>query len=278
MIVFGKTNSSLMIKDLSSALTVRVWSLLLPTVIGLSLLMGAPCAQAQVLVNYSFESLVSGALIGQDGWAAGGTVSPVIANGPAGSVDTTKVAANATSAGTAVAKKTFFAANTLSTSSVVTLQFDVSRAAGGSNINGFGIGSSSVMATYFGITGSTFIIRDEAYGTTFSATNLTANIGDWYTVQSVWDLSTGTGSLFVKNLTAGQTSFTQLTFGAQSTVTLGLTTAVNTWTTGYVRLADSSSSAGYIDNLSAVTVPEPATVSLLLGVGLFVILLRRKSH
>jgi len=277
MITFGKTHPSLMIKDLSSALTIRVWPPLLPAVIGLLVLASAP-SQAQVLVNYTFESLTNGALVGQDGWTAGGTTSPVIANGPVGSVDTTKVAANATTTGVAVAKKTFFGAGSLSSSSIVTLQVDVSRAPGGSNISGFGIGSSSGMSAYFGIAGNTFIIRNEAYGATFNATNLTANIGDWYTVQSVWDLSTGTGSLFVKNLTAGQTSFTQLTFGAQSTVTLGLTTAVDTWTTAYVRLAESGASASYLDNISAVAVPEPATISLLLGLGFFVILLRRKNH
>lgn len=228
----------------------------------------------QTLIDYNFNSLSNGALVGQDSWALGaGAVSPTVAT--AGG---SQVAANSASTGTSLAKKTFFSAGDVSTSETVTLTFDAARTStGGTNISVFGIGSTSTTSAYFGMISNTFLIRGENFGTTYTATNLTADLGDVFTIQSVWDLSTGTATLYAKNITDGATEFTQLIFtGGVTSVSLGLSTDVSTWTTGYIRTAQSGSSAGYLDNLSAVAVPEPGILGLLLGTGLAFLLARRK--
>lgn len=232
-------------------------------------------SRAQTLVTYNFEGLSNGALVGQDGWALGttGFVSPTVAT--AGG---SQVAANSTSTGTSLAKKAFFTAGEVSSSETVTLSFDAARTGtGGTNMNAFGIGSSSATSAYFGMVSNNFIIRGESFGTTYTATNLTADLGDVYTIRSVWNLSTGMATLYAKNITDGATEFTQLTFaGGVTSVSLGITSDVSTWTTAYIRTAPSDASAGYLDNLSAVAVPEPGVSGLLLGAGLAWVLARRK--
>lgn len=232
-------------------------------------------SHGQTLINYNFNGLANGDLVGQDGWVLGaaGNISPTVA-----SAGGSAAAGNATTTGTVIAKKSFFAAGDVTSSETVTLTFDAVRtAAGGSNFSVFGIGSSSTTSAYFGLAANSFIIRGEGFGTTYTATNLNADVGDWFTIQSVWNLSTGTATLFAKNITDGATDFTQLTFaGGASSVSLGIATDVSTWTTGYIRTAQLGSSAGYLDNLSAVSVPEPGVSGLLLGAGLAFVLARRK--
>jgi hypothetical protein len=241
---------------------------------GISVLTSA-ASFGQTLIDYNFNSLSNGVLVGQDSWALGsaGFVSPAVAT-----VGGSQVAANSASTGTSIAKKTFFAAGDVSSSETVTLAFDAARTAvGGTNTSVFGIGSSSATSAYFGMISNNFIIRGENFGTTYTATNLTADVGDVFTIQSVWNLSTGMATLYAKNITDGATEFTQLIFtGGVTSVSLGITTDVSTWTTGYVRTAQSGASAGYLDNLSAVAVPEPGVSGLLLGGGLAFLLARRK--
>jgi hypothetical protein len=234
-------------------------------------------SHGQTLIDYTFEGLTNGALVGQDGWALGGVgnISPTVA-----ALGGSQVAGNATTTGAVIAKKSFFTAGDLSSSETVTLEFDAVRTApGGSNLSVFGIGSSSVTSAYFGLASNQFIIRGENFGTTYAVTNLTADVGDVFTIQSVWNLSTGMATLYAKNITDGATEFTQLTFaGGVTSVSLGISTNVGTWTTGYIRTAQSGASAGYLDNLSAVAVPEPAVSGLLAGASLaFVLAGRRRS-
>jgi len=237
--------------------------------------MAPSTSHGQTLINYNFEGLSNGALVGQDGWVLGGVgnVSPTVAT-----YASSQVAGNAASTGTVIAKKTFFTAGDLSSSETVTLEFNVVRTApGGTNFGVFGIGSASTTSAYFGLASNQFIIRGEGFGTTYVATNLTADVGDLFTLQSVWNLSTGMATLYAKNITDGATEFTQLTFtGGVTSVSLGLSTNVSTWTTGYIRTAQSGSSAGYLDNLSAVAIPEPGVSSLLLGTSLGFLFARRR--
>lgn len=252
-----------------------------PALVLAASLLSLAAAPAQTLINYNFNSLSTGALVGQDGWAVAtqGYVSPSIANGPVGSVDTTLVAGNSASTGTSMAKKSFFSSGTLSSASTVTLEFDAARTTtGGTNLSTYGIGSSSTISAYFGLISNNFVLRGENFGTAYTATNVTANVGDWFTIRSVWDLSTGMATMYVKNLTAGATSYTQIIFtGGVTSVSLGLTSNVSTWTSGYIRTAQSGSSTGFLDNLSAVAVPEPGT-TLLIGGGLLALFVfRRRS-
>jgi len=232
-------------------------------------------SHGQTLIDYTFDGLSTGALVGQDGWALGGVgnISPTVAAFGGG-----QAAGNATTTGAVIAKKSFFTAGEISSTETVTLEFDAVRTApGGSNMSVYGIGSSAVTSAYFGLASNQFIIRGENFGTTYVATNLTADVGDVFTIQSVWDLSTGMATLYAKNLTDGATEFTQLTFsGGVTSVSLGISTNVSTWTTGYIRTAQSGSSAGFLDNLSAVAVPEPGVSGLMLGAGLAFVVAGRK--
>lgn len=245
--------------------------------------------KAQTLVNTNFDSLTDGDIAGQGGWVAlSGAKTATILSGPAGSLDTSKtVGRNLTGGDTtpALIKNTgLFSSGSLSSSSIVTLTFDV-YAAGANSISFYGIGAASYTggpSAQFGVFNGAWTIRGENSGSITNAVNssgtaLSITTGSWYRVQSVWDLSANSGAgsatLSILNLTAGETDYTTLYFNAaqtQSTVSLGIASAASTWTSAYIRAGQNSGNGlAYLDNLSAVAIPEPAISGLvLLGMGL----------
>lgn len=239
--------------------------------------------RATPLVSYNFDSLTAGDLGGQDGWATVATrsSSSVIA-GPAGSLNTSEALSNGALSGVTpvINSKSFFAAGTVTSGSILTMSIDVYAGAANS-IEYFGIGLSGYSgnpSAQFGVFNGIFSIRGESNGTIYNAVNssgaaISITTGSWYRLQSVWDLSTGTATLSYLNLTAGETAYTSLYFDAAQTtssVSLGITSTVANWTTGYVRMGNSSGNGiGYLDNISVV--PEPTAFSfMLLGLCLVV--------
>ena len=243
--------------------------------------LATPEARAQTaILSYDFNSLTTGALSGQGVWS---TLSlqqtPNVVAGPSGSVDTTQVIGVGASASPEV-QAALFSSGSLTSSSVVTLTFDL-YVGNSSASELFGIGSSTVTGASFGIWAGAFAIRGQGYSSLVNAVNsagtaIQATLNHWYTVQSVWNLATNTGTLSILDLTAGATVFTTLYFDAGQSVTtasLGLTNLATTnnpsnWTNVYLRTAYGGST-GYLDNLSVsvASVPEPRTWGLLfLGV------------
>lgn len=249
-------------------------------------------SDAAPLVDYNFNSLTAGPLNTQDGWSTLNTrISPTVAIGPGGSPSNTSLMlTNATTAGDAMTRKVFFTAGSVNNLSTITLTADF-YAGGNGSVEVFGVGAPSyntVPSAQFGIFGGNFWLRGEANGaiaTPLTSGNaaIAATLGQWYQIQSVWNLSAnngaGSATFAIKNLTAGETAFTSLYFDAaqtQTTASLGIATNPNTWTSGYVRMGGSAIGVGYIDNLNVV--PEPST-AILLGLGLAGLLVpkRRRS-
>lgn len=239
------------------------------------------------LVSYNFDSLSTGALAGQDNWAVtSGAISPLISanNATSSYSDLTNVADRSSAAtGTPLVRNSsLFSAGSLNSSGLLTLSMNVYVGGAGST-SFFGIGGPSYaggggMSASFGILNGLLSVRQEgnatANGTVFNAktsSNGTISLATgWYTLQSVWDLSTGTATLAYKNLTVGDTSFTTVYFDAAQTQTteslVNGTFNPATWNSVYLRtgITATGSGVGFVDNLSVLVspVPEPATVAL----------------
>ena len=267
------------------------------------LLAGTAPSFATVLVNYNFESLSTGSpLVGQDGWtqaATGGPgISPSVAASPntANYVGSNAASTSASSSGVSMAYNIEFTAGAVTTSSIVRMEFDVYRPSG-SPVAFLGIGQSSatVVPPYFGISGNQFQVRAHNFGTLTAVSGANFNAGEWYRVAAEWNLSTGLGTMYAKNLTdplatGWQTNTTdagggwrQLYFGASltnPTFALGIPGSgpgsVANWDSAFIRTSPSGVTS-YIDNITVTVVPEPGT-SLLFGLAatsLFVFRRRR---
>lgn len=257
------------------------------SLIALSAFLASP-ASGQTLINYNFNSLTPGALNGQDGWSASeGANGAQVATTPtnAGGGGTLGLTNGLINAGMS-AWKSFFTAGSVTSSSIVTLTFDAIQDSA-PTIAQFGI-STGGQYPNFGIWNGTMAIRSDA-GTFIAKTPGgfdVAPINDhWYSFKSVWDLNTQLATLAYKDLTNGDTGYTQLYFNAgqtQSTVSLGAITP-STWTHAYVRVGKTGVDGvgygtGYLDNLSVVVVPEPHVVGLAaLGLGSVLLRCRRRS-
>lgn len=259
------------------------------SLIALSAFLASP-ASGQTLINYNFNSRSAGALNGQDGWTASeGANGAQVAATPvnAGGGGTLGLTNGLTDAGMS-ATKSFFPANSITSTSIVTLTFDAIQVSSptvaqfglstGGSFPNFGIWNGTMAIRVNGDSGQTFIAK------TPQGFDIAPINNHWYSFQSVWDFNTGLATLAYKDLTAGDTNYTQLYFNAaqtQSTVSLG-TINPSTWTTAYVRVGKTGTSGigygtGYLDNLSVVVVPEPHTVGLA-AIGLGALLLRSRNR
>ncbi|MBE2204915.1 MAG: PEP-CTERM sorting domain-containing protein [Chthoniobacterales bacterium] len=241
----------------------------------------SPQAKGVTLINYNFNSLTTGTSIhGQDSWVSvSGSFNtpPQVATTPvnAGGGGTTGLTNGLEDKGSS-ARKNFFTAGTLTTSQTLTLTFDAIQVTN-QTIAQFGLGDGTAN---FGIWNGTMAIRSSA-NTFIAKTNAGWDVAPinnhWYSFQSVWNLSTNMASLYYKDLTNGDTSYTQLFFDQAQTVSQVSLGSFNpaTVTDAWVRVGKTGAGGvgpgtGYLDNLSLVAVPEPHTLALgLLGLGTF---------
>jgi hypothetical protein len=162
----------------------------------------------------------------------------------------------------------------------------------GSNVQGlkFGaVGSGGFMIPLFGInqtastTAANFFVSTSYTGSAPAVSTATFATNHWYELQLTIDQSTGantpTLSLFVRDVTAGDTSFSAVE-GLQSIVmTMTSSTKASTWTDWAIQ----GSNRQNVDNLylsDISTIPEASTTSFITLAGACIVLLRlrRKSR
>jgi len=268
------------------------------------------------VVTYDFEGLTAGALAvngtvggvgNQDRWYTyASQPSTVVATGTG--IDTTKVATNVTFSTSSYGIRNF-GATPFYSGTETSAEFHVDFRLGAGSTAGYfsllGNGNATyafggsqttaigVRMTIATATNGTSVDFGLAYGGTAGSTatqNVTfasmggASIGDWIQLKMVMDFTAntndGAGTLWYKDLTLGQTSFTQLT--TIGTRNLGLTTetagfrAAN-WNQVFMRVGTGAGGAfPAVDNIAMV--PEPATWALLAFSLTSVMVLRRRRN
>jgi len=257
-------------------------------------LLTANFASAQVvLIDYNFNGLTTNsALAGQDGWinfSSSGNAGPTVRSFTPTGLSAQVGAGWSTSGGTAARAYREFDNFNLMTGFTVTIEFDLVRV-GTTGQAMLGIGSavvnSNIPPTVGTFSTSGWGIRPNGEGTMVNALATNGNFilptqSNLYRVRSVWDLGAATGSLAVKNLSAGETAFTTLYFDAaqtQSTVSLGTLGDVTQWNDLLVRTGGNSfGQGGFVDNIYVTAVPEPSVVALLAGAAAVFLLARRRK-
>ena len=158
----------------------------------------------------------------------------------------------------------------LSTNDTLVLEFDLVAVGnnaqallGLGNVGGFDANAVPPLVGVFSRMG--FVIRPGGQGEFISAVDSRGNAilakrGHLYRVRSVWRLTEGgEASLEIKDLSAGETDFTQLYFDAEQTqafASLGLDNAlissamVNFWEHLFFRTGGSESQAGMVNNIT----------------------------
>ena len=239
-----------------------VWSL--------GILVGAP-AHASTF-TYDFEALVSGNLVGQDGWTqVANWFSPEIASG--GGINPTKASARTNSAQGTGTGATRLLESTLTYSAADTAvpwQFD-------GLVTGTDISQTALMglgSRLFGRQGTKTILIS---GTSQFGDTLLAN--DWYQYRLELDFSvTGVNStLFYRNLTAGETDFTR--DSVLQDINLGLTPdELGEYRFSSLLIRQDTNLGGtYIDNIQVSPVPAPPALALL-GTGVAMIAVRNRRR
>lgn len=240
--------------------------------VGLCLTAGPVLAQ-----SHDFDSLSLALLAGQDGWTSPFNSSPNVVDGSLySSVDTTHVV-RGSNPGASVGLRLRGAPSTVLNSSG--LQTDASLG-GGSSLSIFALANSDADGAFsFGLqqksSPSFFFFRRSTMFAGNNTLTLPMAIGsgstDWYrllvNVDFLANGGDGSASMFVKDLTLGQTNFTPIA-GMQD-LNLGLTASnlannqVSDWTQFEIRVDNS----GMLDNISAgqavnVSTPEPGSLLL----------------
>jgi hypothetical protein len=273
------------------------------------LVLVAAASQSPAATIYDFEGLNSGQdLIGQDGWVIKSTSWTGDIDVASGSgVNTSQVArGSGTVSGGALRvndasysfpsfqgneTNVFMQADVrLGTSSIRTAMFGLGHDVNGDDYIGTG---PPELGPRFGVGyqdygTDSFVVR-AADNTITTRSIATANGGasagsstDWFQVRLLMDFTAdagdGSGSLFYRNLTAGDTSFSPVTGLQNVDLNLASTeTDPTTWDTLYIRLHDGSQ----IDNLDPTSVPEPSSMLLVAsGAAAFLLsrVLRRKVY
>lgn len=228
--------------------------------------------------TYDFESLGFGALNGQDNWSFLAGDSAFIVTSGSGA-NTTKVVGTGGSTSSNFAGRINdgnFSFGSLVGVTSLTLGFDTRYVSGGSDQALFYLNSASgsTQSAYFGLNGDAFYVNANGI-----ALPSGVDPNDWLSLRLVMDLTAnsgdGSGSLFYKNLTDGETSYAAVT-GMQD-MSLGLSIQDPTqW--NRLMLRTGFYEGNKIDNLFIETssaVPEPSR-SLLAALGLCGLILRRR--
>lgn len=236
--------------------------------------------------TYDFESPPInslGVLSGQDNWSSLGGSAFIVTNGTG--FNTSQVVGTGGSAGSNFAGRIndgSFTFGSLTGVTSLTLGFDTRYVNGGtggvSNQAHFYLNSSPVASTqsaFFGLEGNNLTINNSAFALPGSL-----NFDDWISLRLVMDLTAnggdGSGSLYYKNLTDGDTSYSAVA-GLQG-INLNLDPLQDPLQWNRMMLRTGSYEGNKIDNLYIETssaVPEPSR-ALLAMLGLCGLILRRR--
>jgi len=247
----------------------------------LAALVLVPClavqASGRTLILEDFNVLAPGApLAGQGGWEAGGPGgdTPWVVSGVAGS-DGTPMAGPGAPGASGLIDAAFAVAGGfgLLNNAVITIEFDLLRQGRAPGITGLGVGNTSYLpaAIETRIDGELLVKREDtgalAFAVQADGSAFERNAGELYRVRSVWDLGaaggTGTAVLYVKNLSAGETAFTQLYFGdgaggVEPEASLGLTGPPHFWSRAWLRTGEDGQNT-YYDNIEVTVTEEGGT-------------------
>jgi hypothetical protein len=266
-----------------------------------------PAQAAPANLSYNFSTLTTGTLVGQSTWyntngytyQGTGVVRPGVVPG---SATTTVVGSPTNSWASYIAPSTFYSG----TESAAVLQFDIHSSAGWAGGNVFLAGRSDfpnaqlandwtgdARQTYMGPEiGFYNSLSDGKYDFTMQVKDLNGKwtqvtgaandgptLGDWISMKLVMNFTApggdGSGSLFYKDLTLGQTGWTAV--ASLQGVNLGLShnasvSGPSAWNQIGFFMAPNTGSED-LTNIFAGTIPEPASVALL-GLGAMAIALR----
>ena len=232
-------------------------------------LMGS--AQALDVFNYDFNNLTLGNIAGQDGWTA--TMSANVIDRGGGDL-----ALNPTTGTNYIGRVNSF----VLTEEMDAFQADFRYYTAISNTTcRLYLTGGGKTTPWLGFNGGKFEVRTVKTNGTSADVAITVDVpatfnsGDWVTLRMTFDVVNKTGAAFYKNLTDGETAFTQISVGGD----LGLSSVSDMSAylksfTGLSIRTDQGNSVRAIDNI-AVTVPEPATMALL-GLGSLVLVRRKK--
>ncbi len=238
---------------------------------GLVLLAGG-AATLSAAVTYTFESLASGSLVGQDNWSMPvGNTSPQVGNGAG--ADQTKVAMYG-GAGVLPAWRPNDGAFSFgvfsNTATTAYLEFDAREADLVANSTErfyvFYQNSNGVYSTspWIGLNGGSFEVRG-ANGGSVTTVPVAAGIdvGDWVRLRLVMDFTdtsggrSGSMDAYYVNLTDNQSSYTPISGLQDINMQLNRNQSLpSTWNALAIRFDVSSGSGRQVDNLT-VNVPEP---------------------
>lgn len=263
------------------------------------LLLGIGAQSAQAALTYTFDSLSTGTLSGQDGWTdffadvTNHTVTSVVPS-HLGS-PTNVVTGFDQTARTNDGNYSYAPLSPTDTAAII--QFDVNSMAGGDTAV-FALGRDlatidgtrhSRLGPQFGIYNNSFMIRGAVEGAiTTALLSGTDSTSDWYRMQLVVDFTAnggnGAGSVFVKNLTDGEASYRAI--AGLSNINLqilnmeAVSENVSTWNSLYLR---SSGTQTMFDNLQPSPLPPPPPAPepsslLLLGLGAMVLAKRGRGR
>ena len=234
---------------------------------------------AHAVVIYSFEGLSNGTLDGQDNWTSPSGAPFIVSDGTG--YDTSKVtgtAGSATSNFAIRANDGNFSFGSLVGVTTLTLGFDTRYVAGGNagtnNQSQFSLNSADSVtgSAAFGLNGNGLVINSSG-----PVLPSGLNFDDWFSLQLVMDLTAnsgdGSGSLFYKNLTDGDTGYTAVAGLQDINLDLSPLQDPTQWTRMVLRTGFYEGNK--IDNLYIASVPEPSC-ALLTALGLICLIPRRR--